>query len=76
MSGTFSDQRAEYIRFQLSWGGPSEEFRFYANGDCEFWFLDWYVGEHKNLQSDDKDTVLSFLGASDYKELKSFLQTD
>lgn len=28
--GTFKDQRKGYWRYQISWGGPSEEIRFYA----------------------------------------------
>lgn len=27
-SGTFSDQEEAYFRYQISWGGPSEELRF------------------------------------------------
>lgn len=47
--GTFTDQREGYFRYQLSWGGPSDEFRFYANPDLsvhriEYWFLDWFDG--------------------------------
>ena len=29
--GTFKDQKQGYFRYQISVGGPSEEFRFYAN---------------------------------------------
>tara|TARA_R100000353_G_scaffold119912_1_gene85408 strand:+ start:4118 stop:4594 length:477 start_codon:yes stop_codon:yes gene_type:complete len=43
-AGTFKDQRAGYYRWQLSYGGPSEEFRLYENGDLEYWFLDWFDG--------------------------------
>jgi len=48
-SGTFRDQRIGYFRYQLSYGGPSEEFRFYCDGQknlykAEFWFLDWFDG--------------------------------
>ena len=28
---TFDDQRAGYWRWQISWGGPSEEFRIYLD---------------------------------------------
>jgi hypothetical protein len=46
---SFSDQRKGYFRYQISWGGPSEEFRIYAD-ECleidriEFWYLDWFDG--------------------------------
>ena len=44
---TFADQREAYFRYQLSWGGPSDEFRFFINPDLschciEYWFLDWF----------------------------------
>lgn len=64
--GTFEDQEDGYFRWQLSWGGPSDEFRFYAsqtrNGweafKVEYWFMDWYDGARRTLYSDDKATLL------------------
>jgi len=41
-----------YYRYQLSWGGPSEEIRFYVNGAIEFVYLDWFVGIGINCTSD------------------------
>lgn len=55
---TFTGQRRGYWRWQLSWGGPSDEFRFYgeieggykAALDCvEYWFMDWHDGAKKNV---------------------------
>jgi hypothetical protein len=51
---TFNDQPEGYYRYQLSWGGPSDEFRFYVGqeSDChavEYWFLDWYDGASRTL---------------------------
>tara|TARA_X000000950_G_scaffold43136_3_gene48263 strand:+ start:396 stop:872 length:477 start_codon:yes stop_codon:yes gene_type:complete len=43
-AGTFNDQRAGYYRWQLSYGGPSEELRLFDNGDLEYWYLDWFDG--------------------------------
>ena len=51
------EQKAGYWRLQISWGGPSSEFRIYADNNLnicavEYWYLDWYdgayvdVGEH------------------------------
>ena len=40
--GTFQDQKEPYLRYQLSWGGPSEEINFYQNGRVEFVFKDWF----------------------------------
>src|SRR4030042_934462 len=49
---TFEDQRRGYFRYQLSWGGPSDEFRFYCDETLEpyrieYWFLDWFDGAKK-----------------------------
>ena len=54
---TFHDQPAGYWRYQISYGGPSEELRFYADADyevrkIEFWYLDWYDGACVNVTSD------------------------
>jgi len=61
--GTFHDQREAYFRYQLSWGGPSDEFRFFTNPDLschrvEYWFLDWFDGASHTLS--DSDQVLLF----------------
>jgi len=41
-------RRRGYLRYQLSWGGPSDEIRFYFDGSVcdkiEYVFLDWFVG--------------------------------
>ena len=51
-----------YFRYQLSWGGPSDEFRIYADKrseynwviwKIEYWFMDWFDGAHKVLVGDD-----------------------
>ena len=51
---TFDDQPAGYWRYQISYGGPSEELRFYADADyevrkIEFWYLDWFDGACVNV---------------------------
>jgi hypothetical protein len=61
--GTFNGQREGYFRYQLSWGGPSDEFRFYANPDLschrvEYWFMDWFDGAHRVLSDDDEALML------------------
>ena len=55
---TFPEQYEGYLRYQLSWGGPSDEFRFFINPDLtvhriEYWFLDWYDGASIRLTGDD-----------------------
>lgn len=57
---TFREQREGYFRYQLSYGGPSDEFRFYTNPDfpihrIEYWFLDWFDGAHRTLSDSDEE---------------------
>ncbi|MDV2988873.1 MAG: hypothetical protein P3T54_01750 [Dehalogenimonas sp.] len=52
--GTFQDQKRGYFRWQLSWGGPADEFRIYTDENLdavniEYWFLDWNDGASKRL---------------------------
>ena len=56
-AGTFKDQRAPYYRYQLSYGGPSEEFRIYLNGEVEFWYLDWFDGACIEVNGEDADII-------------------
>jgi hypothetical protein len=59
--GTFEDQDEGYFRYQLSWGGPSDEFRIFADQSgrgwsiyrIEYWFLDWYDGASRRLHGED-----------------------
>tara|TARA_R100000963_G_C4586695_1_gene65486 strand:+ start:288 stop:641 length:354 start_codon:yes stop_codon:yes gene_type:complete len=51
---TFTDQLEGYWRWQLSWGGPSDEFNIYINPDksvhrIEYWYKDWFDGAHVTL---------------------------
>ena len=46
---TFNKQVEGYWRWQLSWGGPSDELRAFVNENkeihrLEYWFMDWYDG--------------------------------
>ena len=43
-AGTFGDQPEPYYRYQISWGGPSEEIRIYEAARAEYWFMDWFDG--------------------------------
>ena len=57
---TFEDQTRGYFRYQLSFGGPSEEIRFFADLSyrlikAEFWFLDWFLGQ--SIDCSNNDTV-------------------
>ena len=56
--GTFEDQEEGYYRLQLSWGGPSDEFRIYTIADTleidviEYWYMDWFDGASVNVMPD------------------------
>jgi len=47
-----------YWRFQLSWGGPSDEFRIYTDiftnkiHYIEYWYMDWFDGAKVNADDD------------------------
>ena len=51
-----------YYRWQLSWGGPSDEFRFYVDDignvqEIEYWFLDWFDGASITLTNKEFDDI-------------------
>lgn len=56
--GTF-ENKAGYLRYQLSYGGPSEEIRFYFTQGAreaykiEFVYLDWGVGVGFDVTNED-----------------------
>lgn len=60
---TFKDQPEGYLRYQISFGGPSDEFRFYMNPDftchrIEYWFLDWFDGHGRELHDSDESLMM------------------
>ena len=64
--GTFSDQKEGYFRYQLSTGGPGDEFRIHADQSgewrwhvyrIEYWFLDWFDGASIILQGDNLNLI-------------------
>ena len=71
-SNTFDDQEQGYFRYQLSWGGPSDEFRFYIDPDgsvycIEYWFLDWFDGAHRTLEGGDKMLLIEIF--NDFEDM-------
>jgi hypothetical protein len=61
---TFTDQLEGYWRYQLSWGGPSDEFRFYSGGcgnhqpyRVSYAFLDFFDGHERALSGGDLDLL-------------------
>lgn len=58
-AGTFWDQDEGFFRYQLSTGGPGDEFRFFADAAghvhrVEYWYLDWFDGASRRLYDDDR----------------------
>ena len=52
-----------YMRFQLFWGGPSDEFRFYLNAtqgcySIEYAFQDWFDGATRIITGEDRDFLM------------------
>jgi len=66
--GTFNGQEDGYFRYQLSWGGPSDEFRFYVSGPnwsvhrIEYAFLDWFDGATRTLYGADQELLEDVFG--------------
>ena len=63
---TFNEQYEGYFRYQLSWGGPSDEFRIFADKisdynwsvyKIEYWYLDWFDGAKTVLTGKDYDFI-------------------
>ena len=61
-AGTFDNQKRGYKRWQLSWGGPSEEFRIYEDGTIEFWYMDWFDGACVDVKGDDHNLIKQLWG--------------
>ena len=60
-AGTFKKQREPYWRYQLSWGGPADEFRIYLNGEIEYWYLDWFDGAPYQVEGEDYDLIRNII---------------
>lgn len=70
--GTYQGQRRGYFCYQISWGGPSDEFRFYCDElrkptRVEYWYLDWWDGAKITLRGRDRALMTEILG--DFDEL-------
>jgi hypothetical protein len=56
--GTFNDQKEGYFRYQLSTGGPGDEFRFFVNFDLsthriEYTYINWFDIVKRELQGEE-----------------------
>ena len=59
---TFPNQNNGYTRYQLSCGGPSEEFRWYNDSSrVEFWYLDWFDGAYSLVPDKDLGMIKSIM---------------
>lgn len=54
----------EYYRYQLSWGGPSEEIRIYQD-HVEFVYLNWFCGVSFDITCEEWAKLL----VEDFKEI-------
>jgi len=50
-ASTFGNNDA-YWRYQMSWGGPQDEIRFYEDNKVTYAFLDWY--DHAEIEITDE----------------------
>lgn len=62
--GTWKEQKRGYFRYQLSWGGPSDEFRFYTGPEfkpykIEYWYMDWFDGAKHILTGKYEEFMLT-----------------
>lgn len=81
---TFDDQKRGYWRWQLSYGGPSDEFRFYGEqiddffihiDTVEYWFLDWGDGAVVDLMGEARSSCSRIPEAREWaKTIAAFLQ--
>lgn len=62
-TGDIIDGNSYYLRFQMSWGGPSDEVRFHWNGSrvtmVEYVYMDWFCGVGFDITGEDWGQWLS-----------------
>lgn len=47
------NDKEPYFRYLLSYGGPSDEVRFYQDGFIEYVYLDWFCGVGFDVSHDE-----------------------
>ena len=63
--GTFGSEQTEgYMRYQLSWGGPSDEFRYYVGWEGTplrifYHYMDWFDGAERELAGENKTLLMN-----------------
>jgi hypothetical protein len=58
-----------YIRYQLSWGGPADEFRIDAHGRVTYIFQDWWDHAERRVYGADAERVLDHLMLNEYPSI-------
>ena len=64
--------RGGFIRYQLSTGGPGDEFRIYADGSIEYAFIDWFDYASRELSATDRATVAAHLMLDEWGSLDAW----
>jgi hypothetical protein len=59
---TYTDQKQGYFCWLLSWGGPQDQFEFYANPDLSVYkivyrHLNWFDGAALELEGEDLELL-------------------
>ncbi len=54
------DEHYRAKKLELSWGGPSDYFLFFEDGDIEYHFLDWFDGASRRLTGEDHEVMKKF----------------
>jgi len=75
---TFKDQPDGYWRLQLSWGGPSDEIRYYSNDrktldQITYCYMDWFDGAEIQVHADIWHDIFNdfVIGFEELKEIKA-----
>ena len=75
---TFKDQKDGYWRLQLSWGGPSDEIRYYSNDrktldQITYCYMDWFDGAEIQVHADIWHDIFNdfVIGFEELKEIKA-----
>lgn len=68
---TFNGQERGYYRWQLSWGGPSDEYRIWMNPDgiehITYHFMDWYDGAEMEVYDNEIQEFIEMAFEFDYQ---------
>jgi hypothetical protein len=79
---TFKGQDRGYWRFQMSWGGPSDEFRIYVDEEnqieyIDYHYLDWFDGASVRARHDIIYNICqTFLEGCDCKDLSEIYKEE